>query len=340
MDTRAPDSAISADDLRRDPNLEILSRSRDLMSVQIDSLEAAKRGLDESFVDVVQAILNCSGKVVFMGVGKSALVASKLSATFNSLGTPAVFLHGADCIHGDLGVVQAQDIVVALSFTGTTREMVESLPAVKRLKPTFVALVGNPNSPIARAADHVISINITKEAGTLGLAPTSSTTAMLVVGDTLAVIVSELKGFSEKDFVRFHPGGGLGRKLLLKVEDVMHRHSATVKTILPEDSITTVITALTTEPLGAVNVIASSEDLTLVGIITDGDIRRAAAHPETFALLKARDIMSKNPKFIHSSAMATQALDIMERRSSPISVLAVVDDNGRALGLVRIHDLY
>ncbi|MEZ5012757.1 MAG: KpsF/GutQ family sugar-phosphate isomerase [Chitinophagales bacterium] len=292
--------------------------------------------LDAQFDKAVDHILHHKGKVVVCGIGKSGAVAQKMTATLCSTGTPAVFLHAAEAAHGDLGVYVDGDPVIVISKSGTTEEMLRLLPFFIEAGSAVIAITGNIQSPIARGATCVLDASVEKEADALNLAPTASTTVALAIGDALAVALMHARGFTEKDFARFHPGGQLGKNLMLKVEDVMHEmhHVAQVKA---EDSFRELLLAMTKYNLGAACVVDAKN--TLLGLITDGDLRRCLLNHIDMQKTVVRDIMTKEPVQIGPHATLKEAVDMMENRSSQLSVLPVVLD-GKCMGLIRIHDIY
>jgi arabinose-5-phosphate isomerase len=271
------------------------------------------------------------------GIGKSGIIAQKIAATMASTGTLAVYMHPTEGLHGDLGIIQRQDVVIALGKSGESEELVSLIPVVRKIGARLVAVVGDPESALARHADAVIDASVEKEACHLNLAPTSSTTVALAIGDALAVVLSELRGFDEEDFALFHPGGTLGKRLVLKVSDLMHagRHNPVVRENTPIDKI---LMEMTREAMGAVNVVGPR--CRLSGIITDGDLRRALQqHQRHIFQLRARDIMTRRPVTVRPASFAYEALQLMEARKRQIKELPVVDGRGRAVGLVRLHDL-
>jgi arabinose-5-phosphate isomerase len=298
-------------------------------SVAIAALEAY---INDAFVDAVELIAACKGRVVISGVGKSAIIAQKIVATLNSTGTPAAFMHAADAIHGDLGMVSEEDILMMISKSGESPEIRALLPMLARDRNKLIAMVGNKDSILAKKADIFLNTTVSEEACLYNLAPTSSTTAQLVMGDALAITLMELKGFGPDDFARFHPGGTLGKKLYLRVDDLcVHNAKPEVKTsaLLKE-----VIMEMTSKRLGATAVTGNSGEL--LGIITDGDLRRMLeknAHP---ADAQAWEIMSADPTTIQKDALAVEALDLL--RSKDISQLPVMDGKVYA-GFIHIHDL-
>jgi arabinose-5-phosphate isomerase len=275
------------------------------------------------------------GKVMVVGLGKSGKIAAKIAATLSSTGTRSVYLHPTEALHGDLGVTGPEDAVIAISHTGNTEEIVSLIPFFKKRGLGVVAITGNPQSRLAAAADVVLDSSVSEEACAHNLAPTSSTTLALVIGDALAVALMQTQGFSAEDFARNHPGGALGRRLQLTVQDLMHPIER-VPVLAPDATMDQVLDSSTRMRLGAVLI---TENRRLTGIITDGDIRRALKQREAFFGLKAGEVMCAKPTTVDPGTLAYDALRIMEERESQISVLPVVDSQGNALGLLRIHDL-
>lgn len=287
--------------------------------------------VDDSFAEAVELIYNSRGRVIITGIGKSAIIANKIVATLNSTGTPSVFMHAADAIHGDLGLVLKDDVVICISKSGNTPEIKVLIPLLKNAKNTLIAITGNMKSMLAEQADYVFNSYVEKEACPNNLAPTTSTTAQLVIGDALAVCLLNIRGFSSDDFAKYHPGGALGKKLFLRVKDLLAFNEKPDVSL--NSSIKDVIIEISKKRLG---VTAVTENDEIVGIITDGDLRRMLANTEDFSKLYAKDIMSQTPKTIAVSAMAIQAMELME--TNEISQL-LVQNNGRYVGVVHIHDL-
>lgn len=287
--------------------------------------------VDDSFAEAVELIYNSRGRVIITGIGKSAIIANKIVATLNSTGTPSVFMHAADAIHGDLGLVLKDDVVICISKSGNTPEIKVLIPLLKNAKNTLIAITGNMKSMLAEQADYVFNSYVEKEACPNNLAPTTSTTAQLVIGDALAVCLLDIRGFSSDDFAKYHPGGALGKKLFLRVKDLLAFNEKPDVSL--NSSIKDVIIEISKKRLG---VTAVTENDEIVGIITDGDLRRMLANTEDFSKLYAKDIMSQTPKTIAVSAMAIQAMELME--TNEISQL-LVQNNGRYVGVVHIHDL-
>jgi len=287
--------------------------------------------VNDSFAEAVELIYNSKGRVIITGIGKSAIIANKIVATLNSTGTPSVFMHAADAIHGDLGLVLKDDIVICISKSGNTPEIKVLIPLLKNAKNTLIAITGNMKSMLAEQSDYVFNSYVEKEACPHNLAPTTSTTAQLVIGDALAVCLLDLRGFSSDDFAKYHPGGALGKKLFLRVRDLVALNEK--PNVSLKSSIKDVIIEISKKRLG---VTAVTENDKIVGIITDGDLRRMLASTEDFSKLYAKDIMSHTPRTIAVSAMAIEAMELME--TNEISQL-LVQDNGRFVGVVHIHDL-
>ncbi len=310
----------------------ILQTALDTIAIEKTAIDHLSSLLNDSFADIVQAIHTSNGRVVISGIGKSAIIAQKIVATLNSTGTPAVFLHAADAIHGDLGMMQPDDVAIVISKSGESAEIKVLVPLIKNFGNTLIALCGNINSFLAREADFIIDSTVDVEACPNNLAPTSSTTAQLVMGDALAVCLLQLKGFKANDFARYHPGGALGKQLYLKVVDLSSQNQ--VPKVSAASGINEVILEMTSKRLGSTAVLDNKS--ALVGIITDGDIRRMIEKYPDFSGLKASDIMNANPKTIPASELAINALAMM--RANNISQL-VVADGASYVGMIHIHDL-
>ncbi len=288
--------------------------------------------INSDFEEAVKFILNSNGRVVVTGIGKSANIATKIVATLNSTGTPAIFMHAADAIHGDLGIIQKDDVVICISKSGNTPEIKVLVPLIKNSNNKIIAITGNADSFLGTQADFTLNTFVEKEACPNNLAPTTSTTAQLVMGDALAVCLLKMKGFTSKDFAKYHPGGALGKRLYLRVSDLIKNNQK------PEVSTTTsvaeVIVEITEKRLGVTAVV---KDEQLVGIITDGDIRRMLNKSTEISKFTAQDIMSTNPKTISTNAMAVQALDTLENNN--ITQILVTDEDQQYIGVVHLHDL-
>jgi arabinose-5-phosphate isomerase len=312
-----------------------LETARKVLEIEARTLSELVSRLDERFTRAVEILFSCRGRVVVTGLGKSGIIGQKISATFSSTGTPSFFLHPAEALHGDLGRLVRNDVVVALSYSGETEELLRLLDTLKRLAIPLITLTGNLSSTLAQASDVVIDVGIREEACPLGLAPTASTTAMLAMGDALAMALLEKRGFNEEDYAALHPGGGLGVRLR-RVENVMHTGEQ-VPRVRRETSIPDVIYEISKKGLGHATVI--DEGGRLLGFISDGDLRRFFQREGNRALsLTAADCMTLQPVTIDRKQLATRALNLMEARK--ITALPVVDAAGRLEGVVHIHDLW
>jgi arabinose-5-phosphate isomerase len=311
----------------------IFDTAKEVIETETNSINNLIRYIDQSFVECVNLIEGSQGRVIVTGIGKSAIIAQKITATLNSTGTPAVFMHAADAIHGDLGIILPDDIVICLSKSGDTPEIKVLVPYIKQFGNKLVAFVSNQNSFLARQADIVIKTTVEKEACPNNLAPTSSTTAQLVMGDALAVCLLKIRNFSDRDFAKFHPGGALGKRLYLRVDDLCTDNE--VPKVYEDDSLKDVILEISNKRLGATAVLDQNE--CLIGIITDGDLRRMLQKTDLIHNIKAKDIMSRNPKIVNSEEFAINAFEIMRQNS--ITSLIVTDQNSRYIGIVHIHDL-
>jgi arabinose-5-phosphate isomerase len=287
--------------------------------------------LDDNFVKTVEIIYNSTGRLVVTGIGKSAIIAQKIVATLNSTGTPSLFLHASEAIHGDLGMVQPGDVVICISKSGNSPEIKVLVPLLKRFGNKLIAITGNTTSFLGKGADYVLNTYVETEACPNNLAPTNSTTAQLVIGDAIAVCLMEMKNFTTEDFAKYHPGGALGKKLLLRVGDMLDTTHKPI--VAPDSNIKTVIVEISEKRLGVTAVV---DDNKVIGIITDGDIRRMLNKTETISGLIAQDIMTKNPKMIKSTDLVSDALNILEDFS--ITQLVVVD-NGEYKGVLHLHDI-
>ena len=309
---------------------EIINTARQTIAKEAETVAQLAGYIDDEFVTAVTYIINSKGRVVITGIGKSAIIANKIVATMNSTGTPAIFMHAADAIHGDLGIIQADDVVICISKSGNTPEIKVLVPLLKRGNNKLIAITSNKNSVLAQAADSVLYAYVEKEACPNNLAPTTSTTAQLVLGDALAVCLLEMKHFGSEDFAKYHPGGALGKRLYLKVSDIVGNNQK------PEVSVQTevkqVIVEISAKMLGATAVIDNGN---IVGIVTDGDIRRMLSKTDDIRGL-TKDIMSLNPKTIDRDCLAIDALSLMEKNK--ITQL-LVTHNGRYEGVIHLHNL-
>ncbi len=309
----------------------ILEIAKQTISIESEAIANLINFLNKDFENAINFILNSKGRIIVTGIGKSANIASKIVATLNSTGTPSIFMHAADAIHGDLGIVQKEDVVICISKSGNTPEIKVLLPLIKDSHNKIIAITGNLESYLAEQADFVLNATVAQEACPNNLAPTTSTTAQLVMGDALAVCLLEMRGFDSKDFAKYHPGGTLGKRLYLRVNDLVQNNP--IPQVKPSDTISDVIIEISEKRLGATAVIENNK---IAGVITDGDIRRMLKNNSNFTSLTAKDIMGENPKTISSDAMAVEALSIMENNN--ITQL-LVSDNGIYKGIIHLHDL-
>lgn len=319
---------------------EVLKRAADVLRIEADGIASIVGRLDDNFVRAVEVLAHCSGKVVVTGMGKSGLICRKISATLASTGTPSFFLHSADALHGDVGMIMKDDVILALSNSGETDEILKILPHFKFLGLKLVVMTGNASSTLAKAADVVLDVGVKEEACPLGLAPTASTTAALATGDALAIVLLEHKGFKEEDFALRHPGGILGRRLLLRVEDLMHRDRE-LPIVGSDTAIKEALFEITDKRLGVTGVIDQEERL--VGVITDGDVRRGLQTHGTEIFSKtAQQVMTAAPRTIAKDALASEALARMEQnRPRPITSLFVLDvASEKPIGIIHLHDIF
>jgi arabinose-5-phosphate isomerase len=321
---------------RRSDQVNVVDEARRVLKIEAQSILDLSERVDEHFTNAVELLFHCKGKVVLMGMGKSGLVGRKIASTFASTGTPAFFLHPAEGVNGDYGMLAKEDIVIAISNSGETRELLDVLPLIKRYGNRLIALTGNMNSSLAKAGDVYLNIHVKEEACPLGLAPTASTTATLALGDALAIVLMIKKGFDEKDFALLHPGGTLGKRLLLKVEDLMHVGKA-FPTVTEKALMKDVIFEITSKRLGVTAVVNGEGHL--MGVITDGDLRRALEKFNDLLDRRASEVMTRNPKWIEKDALAAKAVQRMEEYS--ITSLFVFNQTGDKVpvGIIHLHDL-
>ncbi len=310
---------------------EIINIAKTTIDTESQAIARLSDFVNEEFANAVTAIFNSSGRVIITGIGKSANIATKIVATLNSTGTPAIFMHAADAIHGDLGTIQKEDVVICISKSGNTPEIKVLVPLIKAMGNKLVAITGNIESFLGKQADYVLNAYVEKEACPNNLAPTTSTTAQLVIGDALAMCLLDLHGFSSKDFARYHPGGSLGKQLYMRVRDLTILNAQ--PQVSPETGVKDVIVEITEKMLGVTAVIENNQ---IIGIITDGDLRRMLTRSDDFMSLKAKDIMTKNPKIIDNNAMAVKAIKMMD--DNGITQL-LAHENGQYRGVVHIHNL-
>ncbi len=311
-----------------------LSLAQEVLQLEAGEIHALAKRLDHRFIDAVALILQCKGRVVVSGMGKSGHIGGKIASTFASTGTPAFFMHPAEASHGDLGMITAGDIVIALSNSGESDEILAIIPPLKRLGASIIAITGSDSSTLAKAADIHLSAHVSKEACPLGLAPTSSTTVALALGDALALCVLDLRDFTAEDFARSHPGGSLGRRLLVHVSDLM-RTGGDVPQVPLDARLADGLLEMSRKGLGLTAIIDAENKP--IGIFTDGDLRRAFEQNVNVATAKMSEVMHANPKMIHQDQLAIDAVDIMEQLK--INGLLVVDDDGILVGALNMHDL-
>ncbi len=308
--------------------------AKDVLRIEAEAVRKLIGRVGKDFDKAVNLILRCKGKVVVTGMGKPGIIGQKISATLASTGTPSLSLHPAEAIHGDLGRVTKHDVVVALSNSGETEEISRLLPIIKKIGSKLIAITGNIKSSLAKHSDIVLNVNVEKEACPMGLAPTASTTAMLAMGDALAVVLIKQRGFKENDYAFFHPGGALGKRLLLKVEDIMRKDSS--NPVVKENTLVKkVLIAITSARTGSASVVNKKGKLT--GIFTDGDLRRHLEEDSNLAKRKVKDVMTLSPKTVHKGQLAAEAFRILKEYK--IDEIPVVDDKGKPVGLVDVQDL-
>ncbi len=314
-----------------DTKENILISAKNTILSESESIAKLIDYIDVNFAEATQIIFNSKGRLIVAGIGKSAIIAQKMVATFNSTGTPAIFLHASEAIHGDLGMVQPDDIVLCISKSGNSPEIKALIPLIKNFGNQLIAITGNTTSFLAKESQYVLNTTVEAEACPNNLAPTNSTTAQLVMGDALAICLMQLRNFTSDDFAKYHPGGALGKKLLLRVKDMLE--NSLKPTVAPDAPIKKVIFEISEKRLGVTAVVENNK---VIGIITDGDLRRMLNNNDTFTHLSAKDIMTKQPKMIQSTTMVVDALNILEDFS--ITQLIVVDD-GEYKGVLHLHDI-
>ena len=309
----------------------IIEFGKEVIKLQSESIRNLVELVDENFETAINLILDSKGRVVVTGIGKSAIIANKIVATLNSTGTPSIFMHAADAIHGDLGIIKKDDVIICISKSGNTPEIMDLVPFLKMTKNPLIAITGDTNSSLAKNSSVVLNSHVDIEICPNNLAPTNSTTAQLVIGDAIAATLVKIKGFTSNDFAKFHPGGSLGKKLYLKVNDLID--SALKPMVSTDDDIKDVIIEISNKMLGITPVFSKD---TIVGVITDGDLRRTLLNNQEISKLKAKDIMSTNPQIIDSETLASEALEIMKKNK--ISQL-IVTNNNLYLGVIHIQSL-
>ena len=313
-------------------NNEIKEIAIQVIKKEKKAIEKLEKYIDNDFSEAVKTIFSTKGRVIITGIGKSANIGMKIVSTLNSTGTPAIFMHAADAIHGDLGIIQNDDVIICISKSGNTPEIKALVPLIKNTSNPLIAIVGNTESILATQADLVLNTTVEEEADPNNLAPTTSTTAQLVMGDALAVALLQCRKFTAQDFAKYHPGGALGKQLYLRVEDLYKQNDRPM--VLPTTGVRDIILEMTSKRLGCAVVVQNDR---VEGIITDGDLRRMMKANDSFAHLQAKDIMTVNPKTISGGEYATKALAMM--RTSSITQLIVADNENRYLGVVHLHDI-
>lgn len=315
----------------------MLEHAREVLRMEAEAVLELIPRIDDNFAAAVKMILECEGRTVITGMGKSGLIGRKMAATLASTGTPSFYLHPAEGIHGDLGMVTESDVVIALSNSGETGEVLNILPSLRRIGAKVIAMLGNPDSTLGKNADVILNVGVSREACPLGLAPTSSTTAALAYGDALALALLKKHNFTASQFAIFHPGGSLGRKLLLTVGNIMHKGSEN-PIVLADTTVQEALFIITDKGLGAVSVVDANG--IMQGVLTDGDIRRGLSKGVDFLQSPVRDLMTREPKTITEDKLAAQALHIMEsNKPKPITVLPVIDAENKVIGLLHMTDL-
>lgn len=309
--------------------VDILAEGRKVFDTEINALVKTKEALDDTFVNILESVMNCSGKVIFTGMGKPGHIAKKLAATFSSLGTPSFYLHPAEAMHGDLGMISENDVVIAISYSGESNEIIQILPSIRIIGATIIGITGNASSSLAKFCDLIQLLPQFDEACSLGLAPTSSTTTVLCYGDALAVVASEQAGFTERDFGRFHPGGSLGKKLVVKVADIMARGNSN-PFVYKDSLLIDAIAEMSKKGLGVVSIV--DKDTKLLGIITDGDLRRIIEKRVDLYSICVSEVMTNNPKSFYSENLAVDALRYI--KDNKINNLPIVDKSNALLGTI------
>lgn len=310
-----------------------MKRAKEVIRTEAEAVKALEERIDANFEKAVELILNCKGRVIITGMGKSGIIAKKIASTLTSTGTASIFLHPAEGVHGDLGVVLKEDVIICISKSGNTEEILRLIPQFRKLDVPIISMIGNVNSEMAKYSDVVLDVSVKEEACPYDLVPTASTTATLVMGDALALALFEERGFSVEDFAQYHPGGSIGRQLILQVDDVM-RTGDDIAKVYMDTPLSQAILQITSKRLGATCVMEKDK---LAGIITDGDLRRLMENTHDIWDLKAEDVMTTNPKCVNSGVLAVTALQVMEEFS--INALIVIDKKDNPVGMVHIHDL-
>jgi arabinose-5-phosphate isomerase len=313
---------------------DALSLARDVLNIEASAVQALSTRLDDSFISALNVILQCEGRVIVSGMGKSGHIARKIAATLSSTGTPAYFVHPAEASHGDLGMITSQDVIIALSYSGESQELMTIVPVIKRQGAKLISMTGNPLSSLAKVSDVHLNAAVDKEACPMGLAPTASTTAALALGDALAVALLDAKGFGAEDFARSHPGGSLGRRLLTHVSDIM-RTGERLPMVFLDAMLGDAILEISKKGVGMTAIVDDEQHV--LGIYTDGDLRRTLAKKLDFNTTPIRNVMSVNPRRIGPGSLAAEAVQIMEQFN--ISQMLVVDEQNKLVGALNMHDL-
>jgi arabinose-5-phosphate isomerase len=315
-------------------NEKICALARAVIDIEAQTISQLSSRIDQEFVNACHYLHNCDGRIVVIGVGKSGHISKKIAATLASTGSPAFFIHPSEAKHGDIGMITRNDVILALSYSGESEEITSILPFIKRLAIPLIAMTGKPNSTLAKAATIHLDVSVEKEACPLGLAPTSSTTAALVMGDAIAMTLLEMRGFTKNDFALSHPGGTLGRRLLLMVNEIMHQRDQ-IPRVFMDASLKEALVEMTHKKLGMTTVVNESGEL--AGIFTDGDVRRALDKVSDIQRAQVHEVMTQNPKTIPDNILAAEALNIME--SHKITSLVVINQAKKPVGIIHIHDI-
>jgi arabinose-5-phosphate isomerase len=314
--------------------MNFCTKAQEVIQIESRAIQELTKLIDAQFNEACKLLMHCKGRVIVLGMGKSGIIGNKISATLASTGSPSFYVHPAEALHGDLGMITPEDVILLISYSGKTDEIVTLMPMFKKLKLPLIAMTGFPDSPIARAADVHINVHVSQEACSLGLAPTASTTATLVMGDALAVALQDAKGFTKEQFALAHPGGNLGKRLLLKVKDFMHTGKQIPK-VHADTLLSEALVEMSSKRLGMTTVIDAHDKL--LGIFTDGDLRRTLQQHPNISAVKIKSVMSTNPKTIEEDELASLALDILEKHK--ITALAVLNREEKLVGILHLHDL-
>jgi len=313
---------------------EIIKKGKEVVRIETNAISDLTNSIDDEFVKALQILYECKGRVVLTGMGKSGLIARKIVATLNSTGTASIYLHPTDALHGDLGMVRKEDVVIMISKSGATEELANLIPMLKRLNVKLIAMAGNKDSRLRAECDVLLNISVKEEACPFDLAPTSSSTAALVMGDALAVVLLQMREFTEEDFAVLHPGGSLGKRLSLSIKEIMHKGDS-IPVVNEDASIKDVIFEISSKRLGTTTVV--DKNGCLAGVVTDGDLRRLLEKTMDIKSLKAKDIMTRNPKVMKDHYLASFALQTME--NFKITTLIIIDDLSIPAGIIHLHDL-